>query len=250
MLYAKISAKGDGMSNRKFPSAIFTILAVIALGALLSACGLTGTPTPTFPPPTATPLPRTTPTPPTGWNIHSKPAFQIALPSSWQEIPLDDSSLKNAIDAASNDNPYLADTLRGILTSGQNKNLVFYAADEASTVVITNVSISRTSIPNGTSVEKAAHDYADALPQLLQGAKLVVVDAPLEVNGQQAGEVDYDLPLVNPGGQVVTLRGVQYLFVSSSGDAYVVTVTGDASAADKFVPLARQIAKSFMSAKP
>ncbi len=228
-------------------------LVVIFVISFLGACSFIATPTPTAPPPTATATPIITPTPPAGWTIHTQPHFQIALPNSWQEFPLDDATLKNAIDAASTDNPYLADTLRAILTTGQNKNFVLYAADKtnaAGPTVVDNLSISRTAIPSGTSIEQAVRQYANALPQVLKGAKVVAFDAPIEVNGQKAGEVDYDLPLVNAGGQVVTLRGVQFLFVPDSGDAYVVTVTGDAAGADKFMLLARQIERSFVSKGP
>ena len=124
------------------------------------------------------------------------------------------------------------------------------ATDRTSTNVISNVSLTRTTLPNSTSVDQAARDYAQALPQILKGAKLVAIDTPLDINGQHGAEVDYDLPLVNAAGQVVTLRGVQYLVLLNSGNAYVVTVTGDAAKEESFVPLARQIGRSFALVAP
>lgn len=221
-----------------------------ALLVLLGACSVISTPTPTVPLPTATPTRIPLPTAPAGWSIHKNASIQISLPDTWQEIPLDEAGLKGEIDAATADNPYLATMLRSILESGQFKSFLFYAADKASTNVINNVSIARTTVPNATSVDRAARDYADALPQVLKGAKLVAIDTPLVINGQNAAEVDYDLPLVNAAGQVVTLRGVQYLVLPNSGNAYVVTATGDAANEEKFVPLARQIGRSFAVVAP
>jgi hypothetical protein len=223
---------------------------VIALLVLLSACNVQSTPTPTVPPPTATPTPIVYPTAPAGWSVHKNASFRISLPDSWQEIPLDEARLKSEVDAASADNPHLADLLRGILEGGQFRSLLFYATDKTSTNVISNVSLTRTTLPNSTSVDQAARDYAQALPQILKGAKLVAIDTPLDINGQKGAEVDYDLPLVNAAGQVVTLRGVQYLVLLNSGNAYVVTVTGEAAKEESFVPLARQIGRSFVVAAP
>ncbi len=239
------------ISGRRYIIPAFFL--ILAAFFLLSGCeAVFGPPAPTPVPPTVTPTPTLPPpTSAAGWSSHQKDAFQITLPSSWQEIQMGDAALKQAIDAASSDNPHLADTLRGILTSGQNKNFEFYAVDSKSPgVIVTNVSVARTTVPPGTTAAQAAQQFADSLPQLLKGAKLVEVRGPLEINGVHAGEVDYDLPLVNPAGQVVTVRGVQTLFVPTSGNGYVVTVTGDASQANQFVPLAREIAQSFWLANP
>ncbi len=197
--------------------------------------------------PSSAPPTTSAPTVETGWTIHKKDTFQLALPSSWQELSLDDTTLKQEIDAVSQDNPHLADQLRGILSSGQNKNFVFYAADTSNQGnVVSNVSVARTSVPAGMSVTQVAQEFANALPQMLKGAKVVSTNAPLTINGQQAAEVDYDLPLVNSAGQVVTVRGIQYIFVPKTGDAYVLTISGDASQADQWTPVAHKIGESFV----
>ncbi len=241
--------KTNSSSRLSWQSRAALVIAALLL-VLLGACNVINTPAPTVPPPTVTPTPIVFPTAPAGWSVHKNASFQISLPGSWQEIPLDEAGLKSEIDAATADNPYLATMLRSILESGQFKSFLFYATDKTSTDVINNVSIARTTIPNATSVDRAAREYADALPQVLKGAKLVAIDTPLEINGQNAAEVDYDLPLVNAAGQVVTLRGVQYLVLPNSGNAYVITATGDAANEEKFVPLARQIGHSFAVAAP
>jgi hypothetical protein len=222
----------------------------LSLLVLLGGCTVFPTPNPTVTAPTSTPPPLVLPTAPAGWNVHHGASFQISLPASWEQIALDEATLKKEVDAASSDNPHLADTLRAVLDSGQFKSFLFYAADKTSTSVVSNVSIAQAPTPGGTSVEQAERDYAQALPQVLKGAKLVAMETALAINGQKAGEIDYDLPLVNAAGQVVILRGVQYLFFLNSGDAYIVTVTGDASAQDRFVPLARQIGQSFEITAP
>ncbi len=186
------------------------------------------------------------PTAQAGWTIHHGAGFQIALPSSWQEIQLDDTTLRQEIETASRDNPHLADQLTGILSSGQNKNFVFYAVDTLSKgLVVSNLSVARTTVPAGMPVSQVVEAFAGALPQLLKGSRVVAQNAPLNLNGQQAGEVDYDLPLVNSAGQLVTVRGIQYIFLPKSGDAYIVTVSGDAAQADQWVLQAKLIAQSF-----
>lgn len=223
------------------------LLTACVLLALAAGCSsLIGTPAPTAPPPTTTPQPIITPTPPAGWSIHQGDHFQLALPPGWQELPLDDAGLKKLIDSASTSNPHLADQLNGIVSSGQNKSFIFFAADTTPGPIVANLSLSRTTIPAGTSVDQAVRDFADSLPQLLKGGKLISFDVPMELNGQKAGEIVYDLPLVNPAGQVVTVRGVQFLIAPRSGAPYVLAITGDAADADKFMPLARQIGSSFL----
>lgn len=220
----------------------------LAILVLVSACG--GTPTATLIAPTPQATPLIFPTAPAGWTVREAPSLRISLPPSWQPIALDEAQLKSEVDSASTNNPHLADTLRGILESGQSKSFLFYAADTSSTSVVTNVSVAKTTLPNGTSPEQAEKDYASALPGILKGAKLVAFETSMQINGRKAGEVDYDLPLVNAAGQVVTLRGVQYLFFLNSGDAFVVTITGDAASQETFVPLARQIGRSFVVTAP
>ncbi len=225
---------------------LFLFLSVLPLILVLGACSSNTTPAPTVAPRTPTRVPVSTPTPPAGWSIHTRPGFQLALPSSWQELPLDDAALKSMIDSASNDNPHLAVLLSSILTSGQNKNLLFFAADKTAGPVVTNVTITRTDLSNYTGVDQAVRQYAQSLPDVIKGAKLISIDAPLDINAAKGGEIIYDLPLVNASGQVVTVRGIQYLVLTPSGQTYVVTVTGDSSDGDKLIPLARQIGRSFV----
>jgi hypothetical protein len=226
------------------------LLAAIPLLLWLGGCSAVTLPGPTGIPATATLPPAVVPTPPTDWNLHYGPSFQIAIPPSWEQIALDETTLKSQLDAASTDNPHLANTLKAILDTGQFKSFLFYAADKTGTMITSNVSVTRTQTPSGASAEQIGRDYAQALPQVLKGANLVAMETALTINGKSAAEVDYDLPLVNAAGQVVILRGVQYLFFVDPGDAYVVTVTGDASDQERFVPLARQIGRSFFLTSP
>ncbi len=221
----------------------------LVFGAILLAlCGCGSSPPPipflTVATPTATPL--ILPTPPPAFTVHRSVGFQIALPDSWKEIALDEYALKNSIDAASNENPHLADTLRGILESGQSKSLAFYAADTQSTNVVSNLALARGALASGASLEQSAQDYATALPGVLKGAKVLNAPAVFQVNGLSAAEVDYDLPLVNSSGQLITLRGVQFFYATRSGELYVATLTGDGADAEKFTGVARQIGNSFV----
>ncbi len=231
--------------------ALFAALVLIDAAMFLFKNNPSATP-PVAVGPTATALTTTaeavipSPTAKSGWTVYNETGFQISLPETWQKVQLDDATLTQEIDDASKNNPHLADQLRGILSSGQNKKFLFYGVDTATkSLVVNNVSVARTTVPSGITAGQAAQQFSDALPQLLKGAKVVATNPPTQINGVQAAEVDYDLPLVNAGGQLVTVRGIQYIIVPSTGDAFVITVSGDASEADQWTPQARQISQSF-----
>jgi hypothetical protein len=220
-------------------------LALVAI-FFLNACDAAQTATP-LPDATLIPTRQTVifPTPAPGWSIYSRATYQIALPDSWQEVKLQETDLKNAIAAAQESNPPLADQLNALLASGQYKTFLFYAADKTPASVTRNVSITRLPSVQVNDIQALAKAYADALPNIVRGAKVNEVQAPLKINGMDAAAFVYDVALVDNGGKLTTLRGVQYLYLLATGDAYVVTVTGDAADAEKFMPLARQIATSF-----
>lgn len=231
--------------------------ALVACGALLilNACDERQTTTPeNTPTSNATTAPTrrqvTFPTPAPGWSIYSRSTYQIALPDSWQEIKLQETELKNAIAAAQDSNPPLAEQLRTLLQSGQYKGFIFYATEKNRAAVTRNVSIARSTLAGGQDLQTFAKAYADALPNLVRGAKVSEVQAPLKINGINVAAFVYDVPLVDNAGNLTTLRGVQYLYVLEGGDAYLVTLTGDAADAEKFMPLARQIATSFVAVTP
>jgi hypothetical protein len=219
---------------------------------LLEACSVFPTPGPTEPPPTSTAIPATpTPTPPAGFTIRQAQGFRIDLPDAWKAVTLDDATLKQEIDTASTDNPHLADALRGILSSGQNKSMLFYAANPSSTgEIVDSVTVVRTTLAAGTTAEQATGDFANNLPNVMKGAKLVMYEPRMQINGLDSGEVDYDMPLVNSAGRVVKVRGVQFVIGTGAGEAYIITLVGDAAHEGEFVPLARTIGRSFLVAGP
>lgn len=189
------------------------------------------------------------PTPPPGWTPYSRSTFQIALPNSWQEIKLSDTDLKNAITTAQGNNPPLAEQLRTLLDTGQYKAFLLYAV-EKKPGVLENVSVARVTLEGGTDLQAYAKAYANALPDVVRGAKLIDAQMPLRVNGMNAAAFTYDVSLVDGAGNLTTLRGVQYLYVLDSGDAYLITVTGQSDDAAKFTALARQIGTSFVGVTP
>jgi len=229
------------------------LLAVCTL-IFLAACGGNETAVPN---PPSTIVPTTparqniiVPTPPPGWSLYSRSSFQIALPDSWQEVKLQEAELKNAIAAAQNSNPPLAEQLRTLLESGQYKSFIFYATEKAHEPIEQNVSVARLTLEGTNNIQSFAKSYADALPNVVRGAKVVEVQAPLKVNGINAASVIYDVSLVDNSGNLTTLRGVQYLYLLDSGDAYAVTVTGNSADSLKLMPLARDIATSFVGVTP
>lgn len=231
-----------------------TILTALIVSAalLLAACaGGTETPSPIAPIETIAPTrrPVIVPTTPPGWTPYSRSTYQIALPDTWEEIKLDDISLKNTIAAAQESNPQLADQLRTLLDSGQYRSLTFYGIDKNNATSLQNVSIARVALEGTNDLGAFARSYADALPNVIRGSKLVEMRPPARINGINAALITYDLSLVDREGALVTLRGVQYLYQLESGDTYLVTVTGAASN-EKFIALAHQIGTSFVAVTP
>lgn len=231
---------------------VYQTVAFLILIALTACGGETETPTPTLPVATTAPTrrPVIVPTPPPGWTPYSRSTYQIALPNTWQEVKLSADELKNAITAAQENNPPLAEQLRALLESGQYDSFLFYGAEKNSASVAQNVSITHVALEGTNDLATFTNSYAQALPNVVRGARVLEVRSPLRVNGIDAAALVYDVPLVDGAGTLTTLRGVQFLFLLESGDAYLVTVTGDRSNADAFMPLAQQIATSFVAVTP
>lgn len=211
----------------------------------LSACSDSQTAT-IVPVATASPTHQlvTFPTPASGWKRFERSTYQIALPESWQEIRLQEDEIKNAINAAQENNPPLADLMRTLLESGQYKGFIFYAADKNAAPIARTVSIARSPLPPNQDVQSTAQAYAQMLPNLVRGSQVTNVQAPLKINGMDAAAFGYTVSLVDQGAKLATLRGAQFLYVLDSGDAYLVTLTGDASDT-AFETTARSIAETF-----
>lgn len=226
---------------------------VFVFGALLvlNGCGeaMTNTPAPVVtaaPTRSAIVVPSAAP----GWKLYTRSTYQLALPENWQEVKLQEEALRDAVVAAQDRNPPLAEQLRVLLESGQYKGFIFYAVENNSAPIARTVSIARSSLPQGQSLGTLAQTYAKSLPDILRGANLIEMQAPLKINGMDAASFVYDVSLVDANGKLTTLRGMQFLYVLASGDAYLVTITGDAADAENFMPRARQIGASFVAMPP
>lgn len=202
--------------------------------------------------PTASPTrrPIIIPTTPAGWTPYSRSTFQIALPDSWQEVKLSEQELKATVASAQENNPQLAEQLRVLLESGQYQAFVFYAIEPQGTGAGRNVSISRIELEGTNDLTAFVQAYAAELPNAVRGSKLVEVQSPLQVNSTRAAAIVYDLSLVDEQGNLKTVRGVQYLYQLDSGDAYLVTVSGELTEEAEFMPLAREIATTFVGLTP
>jgi hypothetical protein len=223
-----------------------------ALFALASCGGESVATPPPLPVETSSPTRRPViiPTTPAGWTPYSRSAFQIALPDAWREVKLGTAELEAAISQAQENNPPLAEQLRALLESGQYRAFVFYAVDSRNGDGVRNVSVSRVELEGTNDLTVYARAYADAFPNVIRGAAVKELQAPLRINGIDAAALVYDVSLVEPGGALATLRGVQYLYLLESGDAYLVTVTGSAEDAEALTRLAREIGTSFVAVTP
>jgi hypothetical protein len=234
------------MSLRRKFFGLMLFLLVLSLGA----CADPQTATP-LPDATATPTRQlvTPPTPAPGWKLVKRSTYQIALPDTWQEIKLQEDEIKNAVTAAQDNNPPLADILRTLLESRQYKGFIFYAADKNAAPPARTVAIARAALPPNQDLQSTAQTYAQLLPTLVRGAQVTNIQAPLKINGIDAAAFDYTISLVNQNAKLATVRGVQYLYVLDSGDAYLVTLSGDASD-PAFESVARDIAETFAAYHP
>lgn len=228
------------------------ILVLWGILVIFAACtGGTQTPAPNSPTFTAQPpatIPAlTVPTPPPGWSVYNRSSFAIALPNSWQEVELDENNLKSAITSAQGSNPPLADQLNLLLQSGQYKSLSFYATEKNQANIVSNVSVSQLTLTGTNDLRTFAKSYAAALPDAIRGAKLIDTQVPLKINGLNAASFAYDISIVDNTKTLTTLRGLQFLYLMDSGNAYLLTLTGDAADGDKFTALARNISATFVA---
>ncbi|OQY82044.1 MAG: hypothetical protein B6D41_18760 [Chloroflexi bacterium UTCFX4] len=223
---------------------VILVLPLIILGACDSAPVA-----PTAPPPPTTLAAPTRqvvrwPTAASGWNQFTRSTYQIALPASWQEIKLQPDALRDALARAQENNPPLADALETLLASGQYQGFIFYAADDNAAPLATTLALARAPLPPNQTIETLAQTYSEALPNLIRGAQVTRAPSTLKINNMDVAAFEYTLALVDTRGKLVTLRGQQYLYILDSGDAYLVTITGDA--ADTALPAqARAIAETF-----
>lgn len=222
------------------------VLVTLFCATFLSACGIVATPVaPTVTPPPALVL---FPTPPKNWRVYATPTFQLALPEGWQELVLAEASLQAIIKQNQTANPDLSRSLQDLIDSAQYKDLLFYATDTRATGIISNVTVAHTKPGGEARSEDIAKKASDALAKNLPTAKNATPSALVSVNGIDAAQVRYDIPFKNASGTVVILRGVQFYFLVSPQDLYVLTISGDA-ANDLFASTADQIGKSFVAVK-
>ena len=200
--------------------------------------------------PTGTPPPAlvTFPTPPSGWRIHATPTFQLALPPSWLPVNLSEESIRATIQQSQPANPDLARALQDVLDSGQYKSLSFYAADSRAAAPVTSLTVAHTAPGAGAKVEDLAKKDAEALVKIVPGIRVIGTTPLAAVNGMGSAQLEYELPISSPGGTSFTLRGVQFLFLVSPQDLYVLTATANAENGE-FAAVAEQIGKSFVAVK-
>jgi hypothetical protein len=215
-------------------------------GVMLSRCGIAPVPAPL----TATPPPALVifPTPPKDWKVYATPTFQLSLPEGWQEIILAEAALTAIIRQNQSTSPELSRSLQGLLDSGQYKDLLFYATDTKAAGIISNVIVAHAKPGGEARSEDIAKKAAESLAKDLPSAKNVMSTALVSINGIDASQVKYDLPIKDSGGNSVLLRGIQFYFLVSPQDVYALTISGDA-ASDTFPAKADQIGRSFVAVK-
>lgn len=222
------------------------------------------TPTPTAQP-TATLTPTTLPTPtavssPTvtplanpldiEWVYYEVPSQQyyVALPSTWEQIDMDQKSLDAMANALEEENEALREIVQGEqLNQLFQSGVTFYGFDfsleSLASDFHTNVNISREALPIPLSLD----DLLEFTVASLEPIDIIVTPVEshiLELPAGQAGQLHYEMSLALPDGAAVTTDVTQYIFLSDDS-AYILTMSAKAGEAAPYRPVFQGIAERF-----
>lgn len=179
---------------------------------------------------------------PDGWRIQRAGQFELALPDSWRMLPLAKADLESMASSVETSNPRLAQVIRQLLQSGQLGNIRFAAADASAKGDVTaNANLFVAPRDATQPVKQTLETTIKQLLQQLPAVNLVQSNTELKLNGVDAARIVYDLPIRQPQGGAVIIRGVQFYFIDGA-NVNIFTLTGPPDVA--FVALADTIGKS------
>ncbi len=176
-----------------------------------------------------------------GWVTHQIEEFELALPETWEIIPMDKEKLELIVKIMKETNPQWAAQIEMLLTTGLYEQFRLWAMDTESVDLLTNVNVIYLPVP------MTARVYVTTVKKQLEGmgAKVVATDDDLEINGLQAGRIDYEIVVQTFGGDEILTIGIQYAIIVDVEGVYIVTFGTGEQQREAQSPVFERIANSF-----
>lgn len=173
--------------------------------------------------------------------------FAIALPPTWEQIDMDEATLDASLDAVSENNPEMAE-----LVKGQARNLLlsgvkFYAFDLGPAAIsegfASNVNVLKQTLPVTPSMEVFVQINVAQLEKMPNVIKPVTHQRVKLASGT-GEEIRYQLSMQVPTGDEVTLAITQVLALKGK-NAYVITCTTTVDRQQEYEAAFERISRSF-----
>ncbi len=245
---------------------IVLLTALIPLGALIYRLSTTdalsselATETPalfTLVPRSASPVAFATPKPtalvivvPSGFTQYaiSEAGFVLALPAAWQRLPVESQELEASLQVVRATNPELAALIgaRGkeMLQSGVKFWAFDLGADALKTKFVTNVTVTRQTLPNEVSFDAYVLVNVNQINGL-SSRQGEVNHQRVTLAGVPAEKLDYSLVFQSDDGSSTTAAITQYLLLNRN-DAFVLTYATRADQREHYAPMFDQSAATF-----
>jgi hypothetical protein len=201
--------------------------AMVAAPTATSTLTLTVTLVPTHTPtpeptatlmPTDTPSPTLSPTPeytatPSGWSKHTTAEFEIWLPESWRQWEITEETIPLIHEALLLANPAMAEMFaQAMMQPGAVDMFKMYAYDTRGRGA--NLNVTGKALPLPVTIAQLMPQM-EASYQAMQ-VKNLSIEGDLEINGNPAGRIEFDIATAAGGGETETLRTLQYIVLSDT----------------------------------
>ena len=185
---------------------------------------------------------------PHGWSEYALPenGFAVAVPTTWQRLPVQQAELDAALQTVRESNPELAQAL------GENANALigsgvkFWAIDlnpeTQQAGFATNVTVTRQALPDAVSFDTFISVNLDQL-EALTTRNSEIVHERTSIAGQAAERVRYLLAFNRDQASPITVAITQYL-VLNGRSAYVLTFATRTDLMDKYRSVIEESASS------
>jgi hypothetical protein len=203
-----------------------------------------------FAPPSSAPMAARQPTPTLepGWKLYAVPtdSFALALPPSWKQISLDQTSVAAALDAVGQKNPEFANAL-GAPDSSAAPLVKFMAVDTALDGMVgtfsTNINVFHRTQP----IQAPLEVYIPITLKALQDLPYIgrpILHTRMQTLAGEAEEFRYTNTLKLLTDEDVTTANRQYLIVHGR-QLYIISCSAPLSRESKYAPVFAKIAASF-----
>jgi len=163
---------------------------------------------------------------PIAWSAYQHGRLHLALPKTWQTLPLSKAELERTVGQMSTQNPEFAALVQKLIQSGQYKQVGLLAVEVGATTRH-KANLTLIAVPSPTGMAPA--QVLEVLgTQLLSvpALRLLESDKTLQISGLSAARFTYTLAVNMPDHSIGTLLGIQY-YLTDATDTYVLTITGE-----------------------